>query len=100
MSEEFPAEDVLIARGKYSTVASEKRDGLRELRDLCESISGCASRVIRMPNDMVFMTEQAAALGSLAQRALSKVAEIQVLQEHLNQLKPIAWGGKAVEHEQ
>lgn len=100
MTAEFPADPVLIARGKYSTVAAEKRDGLRELRNLCESISGCAARVIRAPSDMVFMTEQAAALGSLTERALAKVAEINGLQEHLNELKPLAWGGKAVEHEQ
>jgi hypothetical protein len=94
----FPEESVLIARGKYSTLSSEKRAHLKELRDYLERMSGCASRVIRAPDDMTFMSEQAAQLATLTERVLFRVADIQGLQAHLDELRPIAWGGKA-EHE-
>lgn len=98
MSASFPDDDVLIARGKYSTVASERRAYLKELRATCESISGCAARVIRAPDDITFMNEQAAMLATLTERALGTVRQLEGLASHLDELRPVAWGGK-VEHE-
>lgn len=94
----FPSDLVLIARGKYSTLASERREQLKELRDTCERISGCAARVLRAPDDMGFMTEQAAVLATLTERALGTVRQLNGLHSHLDELRPVAWGGKE-EHE-
>lgn len=96
---DFPSDPVLIARGKYSTLASAKRTHLKEMRSDLETISSCASRVIRAPDDMEFMGEQAAALSALAERVQKRVVQVAGLQTLLDDLRPIAWGGKA-EHEQ
>lgn len=95
----LPTDDVLIARGKYSTLSSEKRELLKAMRGDLETISSCASRVIRAPNDMEFMGEQANALAALAEKVQARVVQVAALQEHIDAIKPIAWGGKAIEHE-
>lgn len=99
MNEQFPADPVLIARGKYSTVAAERRALMKHLRDTCESISSCAGRVLRAPDDVDFMSEQATTLATLSERALGAVRQLKGLASHLDELRPVAWGGKA-EHEQ
>lgn len=43
----FPADDVLIARGKYSTLRKEKREQLERVQAICTTLVTTAQSVLR-----------------------------------------------------
>lgn len=92
---DFPAEDILIARGKYSTLASERRALYKAVRDDVEVIVGSCTRALHnIEKDMEFSQEQAAIARKRIDNVLTKLSQATHLTEHLNGLKPLAWGDK------
>ena len=89
----FPADDAtLIARGRYATVASERRARLRELRDHAEAMAENARRIIRFSEkDYEFAHEQADAAFKHAACAMDLVDAIEQLSQRLDELRPAAW---------
>jgi hypothetical protein len=95
---EFPAEDVLIARGKYSTLASERRAIFKALRGDMEAIVGCCQRALRIDaEEIAFTLEQTALAKRRIDSAVERLAQAALLTHHLEELKPLAWGQKEPE---
>ena len=95
MMNDFPTEEVLIARGKYSTLSSERRSIYKAVRDDVEVIVGSCQRALHnMEKDMEFSQEQAAIAKKRIDSVLTKLGQASHLTEHLNGLKPLAWGDK------
>lgn len=90
---EFPEADVLVARGKYSTLASERRALLKGLRDDIEAITNNARRALQT-EDLHFAIEQAKAARDHIDSALGRLLVLSALAAHLTELKPLAWGQK------
>jgi hypothetical protein len=97
---EYPAQDVLVARGKYSTLAGERRALLREMRDGLEGLVNCSGRVLRRPDDLVLMEDELRAMKALIGKVDGTFSHLVVLHTHMEELKPLAWGAKErIEHE-
>lgn len=96
IEEDYPSDAVLLARGKYSTLASEKRELFKELRDLMEHAVGHCTRTLRQVEDIAFMREQYSALQLAVAKMEVIIARLDQLSRALADLKPIAWadGGK------
>lgn len=85
-------EVVLLARGRYSTVASARREKLNELRRRMEAIMGYCSRILRSVDDTEFAKEQmASALETLSAASVALLAAND-LKRQLDDLRPEAWG--------
>lgn len=96
---DFPADDVLIARGKYSTLAGERRDALKRMRDGLEGMVNCAGRVLRRPDDLELMAEELVNAKRFISGVQDTFGQLLVLHTHLEELKPLAWGKEKAEHE-
>ena len=93
---DFPPDDVLVARGKYSTIASERRTLLKGLREDMEALAENARRVLRT-EDLEFCLEQAESARARVARALERLEKLRSVAEQLDELKPLAWGQKEPE---
>lgn len=97
---EFPADDVLLARGKYSTLSGEKREHLKRLRDDMEAIVSHARLVVRSfddLHDLDFAVEQSQHARKRIDQALERLGLLNLLTQHMIELKPLAWGKGAPE---
>lgn len=95
----FPDEAVLLARGKHSTLASERRAALKKLRDDMEAIAGYASRILRSVEDREFAGEQFTTAEGRFARAREMLSAIAELDTQIAAIRPAAWGAKGDSHE-
>lgn len=93
---DFPADDVLVARGKYSTLSSERRSLMRALREDMEAVANYARYILRT-EDLEFCTEQAQTARSRIDQALARLERLRTLAGQLEELRPAAWGKKEPE---
>lgn len=94
---DFPADDVLVARGKYSTLASERRNILKALRNDMEALAEYARRVLRSVDDLSFAEEELLNVGRRIGAAQGRLHDLRTLAPQLAELKPLAWGEKEPE---
>ena len=89
----FPADDILIARGKYSTLGKDRRAQLERVQTVCKTIMHLANPVLQEmqdqpPAEQKNLVELLKCVRNL-RRARRKLVE---LGDHMNAIKPIAWG--------
>jgi hypothetical protein len=95
MKNDFPPEEILVARGKYSTINAERRAVFKALRDDIEAVFGCCQRALRdVEKDIDFAIEQVAIAKKRFDAANDKLSQAAALTHHLTELKPLAWGDK------
>lgn len=93
----FDDTDLMLARGKYSTLNAEYKDCLKKLQMLTGSLSSVSAQVLyaAQPKDEAQAIDVSAALGmgrgliDEIDRCCMRLAE---LAKQRNELKPIAWG--------
>lgn len=95
----FPVHDILIARGKYSTLASERRELLKAMREDLEISAGSAGRTLRSPDDLEFVGAQIMSMDQAVERLKERYARLAIVRKALDELKPAAWGTKGNQHE-
>ena len=88
-------DDVLIARGKYSTLNSRARTLRLKIRDLMQSMTDQARTVVRLLSDTDLDPEE----NLLNMRAMMGATdnawtELAALSIQLNELQPLAWSEK------
>lgn len=92
----YPDEKTLVARGKYATLAAERRDALKGLQADMVAASNCASRVLRSASgkteDIEVVQEELDTMGKRVGAAFEHVQVLAALALHLEELKPAAWG--------
>ena len=93
---DFPNSEVLIARGKYATINSERKATIKELRSHLESIMGYAGRLmraveLRTEEETDFAEERMAAAMQRLELARLALSRCNALKQHLDELRPIAW---------
>lgn len=89
--------EVLIARGKYATLSSERRGLYKDLRGDMEAIVGACQRALRSTNtaeDVAFALEQTGAARKRIDGALDRLTRAATLTQQMTELKPLAWGDK------
>lgn len=95
----FDDTDLMLARGKYSTIRAEHNDCLKKLSMLTGSLSSVSAQVLyaAQPKDEAQAIDVSAALGmgrgllDEIDRCCMRIAE---LAKQRAELKPIAWGKK------
>lgn len=94
----FPSDDILIARGKYSTLGSERRALLKHVQSSCSLVMDQASQIMRdaekSPPENADHLE--AALNCLEQAGNARAELVRVC-EQMNEIKDKAWGNKEPE---
>lgn len=90
---DFPDNETLIARGKYATLASERRTHMKALRDEIEAVVNNARRALQT-EDLEFALEQSQAARGHIDNATSRLQMLTAVAHHLEELKPLAWGKK------
>lgn len=100
---DFPEQEILVARGKYSTLSSEKRAALKGLQDDMQALANYAHRILRAATDRKidaeFLEQEIQHAGARVGSAHGHLHTIVSLAPAMAELKPQAWGGKEVEHE-
>lgn len=93
---DFPVDEVLIARGKYSTLAGERRDALKGLQEDMTALANYASRILRAASardsDIEFVRAELETASRRLGSALGHVQALGTLAPQLADLKPFAWG--------
>ena len=89
---DFPDRETLIARGKYATVNSERKDALSALRKEMESLMGYTGRILRAvelrtADDTEFAEEQMASAERTLCRARAAMERANGLKHHLDELR-------------
>lgn len=88
----FPADEVLICRGKYATLRSDARARMKELHTRMMAITDQARVLLRFDEE----ADQAATVFAAMQRQLEATGEcleaLATLQAGLDELRPSAWG--------
>ena len=92
---QFPDDQTLIARGKYSTLSAERKAQLKRVQDICRTIQGEVIHVLRdcedtPPADGSHLKTLEICLANL-QKARDRITEVS---NEMNQIKPDAWGGE------
>lgn len=92
-------QETIIARGQYATYRGAHEDAKKRLSILCGEMSAIASQVLRYMQPDGDATPETGAVISLCNRGkqvLDRIeecaTEIDELDSHRRQLKPIAWG--------
>ena len=97
---EFPTDEVLIARGKYSTRGSEMRAALKALREDVEAITSYGRLALRGAGelkDLDFAIEQSQLARQRIDQALERLGALVVITQNMEALRPLAWGKGAPE---
>ena len=91
---QYPADDVLLARGRYATVRSDVRKRTKELHRRMEDITNQARLILRFDE----IPAEAASVYAAMQRQITEtgdcLAHLAELEAELNELRPLAWGDK------
>ena len=94
----FPADDILLARGQYATLGSERRALLKHARASCSLLMDQASQIMRdaekSPPESADHLEAAA---NCLEQAGNARAELVKVCEQMNEIKDKAWGNKEPE---
>ena len=89
---QYPGDDVLLARGKYATLGSHKRDAMKRLQEHMENVTAQARHILRFDEDAaVAMSFYEAMQGRITDTG-AVLADLATLQAELDELKPLAWG--------
>jgi hypothetical protein len=88
----YPSDDVLIARGKYSTLGKERRLQLERVREICTTITTAGHAALRdsegmPPTNMTPIETLDKCLLNLKEARSSLVD----LSTQMNELKALAW---------
>lgn len=92
---DFPEAEILLARGKYATIAGERRQALKGLQEDMTALQSKASLILRMAAMREMDFEGLTAELDKASRALGEallyVQTLITLAPQLEELKPLAW---------
>lgn len=90
---EYPGDEVLIARGKYATLASERRDALSDLRKHVSAVMNATQNIMRYGVDEVEAACDAyARVRENFDTANHIITQLLTLQHSMDELRPSAWG--------
>ena len=93
----YPNDATLAARGKYSTLASERRELLKAMREELETIVTYAGRTLRSPDAVDMVGLQIDSMRNVHENLKGLHARLCVVHAAMKDLKPSAWGDKHVE---
>lgn len=91
----FPSDDILLARGKYSTLGAERRALLKRVQSSCSLLMDQASQIMRdaEKEPPVNASHLEAALNCLEQAGNARAELVKVCQQ-MGEIKEDAWGVK------
>lgn len=89
----FPADDILIARGKLSTLRKERREQLERVQGICTTLVTTAQAALRdceckPPKE----PQHLATLGKCLEHLHTSRERLIALSLGMNELEPEAWG--------
>ena len=89
----YPADDILIARGKYSTLAGERKEQIKRAQGICTTMVTAAHQILtdcqaKPPTNMAAYESMAKCL----ENAISARDRLAVLCTEMAELEPKAWG--------
>ena len=88
----FPSDEVLIERGRYATVAAERRALLKALRDDMEAITEIARRVMRsLPEQYENAAVEILRAKDHILKADQRMFALCAVEGQLDELRPLAW---------
>lgn len=91
----FPAEDVLIARGKYSTLSKERKEQIQRVQGICTTMVTAAHQILtdcqaKPPANLAAYESMAKCL----ENAISARDRITALCAGMADIEPKAWGNE------
>lgn len=94
----FPSDEVLLARGKYSTLSHERREQLKRVQGICNTIVTAAHSALRdcegrPPSNKTHIDTLAVCLKNLGDARERLIT----LGLGLQELEPDAWGKEQLE---
>ena len=88
---QYPADDVLLARGKYATVRSDVRKRTKELHERMRAIADQGRLLLQFDEE----PQKAATVYAAMQRQVTEtgdcLAHLAELEAELNELRQLAW---------
>jgi len=89
----FPSDDILLARGKFSTLSHERRNLLKRVQSSCSLLMDQASQIMRdaEKEPPVNDVHLSAAASCLEQAGEARLELVKVC-EQMDDLKELAWG--------
>lgn len=91
----FPSDSILLARGKYSTLSSERRALLKRVQSSCSLLMDQASQIMRdAEKEPPVNAEHLTAAAACLEQAGNARAELVKVCEQMIPLKQEAWGEK------
>jgi chromosome segregation ATPase len=88
----YPSDEVLIARGKYSTLSSQRRELLKGLQRDVEQLANNAHRILRAHENIDHSQNELDRASELVEAAQDKLDVLKELAPLLAELEPQAWG--------
>jgi hypothetical protein len=87
----YPPDDVLIARGKYSTLNSERRELVKGMQKDIQALANNAHHILRDPDDIGNTQGGVSACMERLDRAQEKLDRLAKLIPLMEELRPLAW---------
>lgn len=88
---DYPSDDVLIARGKYSTLNSERRELVKGMQKDIQQLANRAHHILRDPDNLGYTHEQAHDCFLMLQAAQQKLDRLAQIAPLMEELRPLAW---------
>ena len=89
---EYPADEILIARGKYSTLTGERKTLMKGMQKDIEQLANNAHRILRAIEDLDHAQNEANRAYECLENAQEKLDRLAALAPLINELHPLAWG--------
>lgn len=91
MTIEYPADEVLLARGRYSTITAERKALMKAMQKAVETIANSAHRILRAPEDLALAQGEATRVDECILAIKSILERLAVLAPLLAELQLVAW---------
>ena len=87
----YPPDDVLRARGKYSTLNSERRELIKGMQSDIRLLVNHAHHILRDPEDVPNAHSEANTCYEALESAQEKLERLAQLVPLMEELRPLAW---------
>lgn len=96
----FPSDEILIARGKYSTLNKERREQMERVQKIVTSMVSTSSKVLKNCHERIPANEACfSELGKCLDNLVKANERLLTIGAGLNELEPDAWGKNEQEQE-
>jgi len=87
----FPSDEILLARGKYSTLSKERHEQIKRVQDICRTVQGTVPLILSDAQEKPPVENHLELLGKCIENLITSRERLITLSLGMNELEEEAW---------